>query len=77
VYASTIDAGKMYTDQTGRFPVLSGRGIKHIMVLYEYDGKAIMADPIKIENVESFCELSKSWNKNGGCEETQPQAHET
>jgi hypothetical protein len=40
---STVDAGKIYTDQTGRFPVLSNRGSKYIMVLYEYDDNAIMA----------------------------------
>jgi hypothetical protein len=26
VYAATIDAGQMYTDQTGRFPVVSSKG---------------------------------------------------
>jgi hypothetical protein len=26
VYAATIDAGKIYTDQTGRFPVVSSKG---------------------------------------------------
>jgi hypothetical protein len=28
VYAATIDAGKIYTDQTGRFPVVSSKGNK-------------------------------------------------
>jgi hypothetical protein len=28
VYAATIDAGQIYTDQTGRFPVVSSRGNK-------------------------------------------------
>jgi hypothetical protein len=28
VYAATIDAGQMYTDQTGRFPVVSSKGNK-------------------------------------------------
>jgi hypothetical protein len=47
VYASTIDAGQIYTDQTGRFPVVSSRGNKYIMVLYDYDSNAILATPIK------------------------------
>jgi hypothetical protein len=47
VYAATIDAGKIYTDQTERFPVVSSKGNKYIMVLYEYDGNAIIAEPIK------------------------------
>jgi hypothetical protein len=47
VYAATMDAGKIYTDQTGRLPVVSSKGNTYIMVLYEYDGKAIMAELIK------------------------------
>jgi hypothetical protein len=41
VYAATIDAGKIYTDQTGRFPVVSSKGNKYIMMLYDYDSNAI------------------------------------
>jgi hypothetical protein len=47
VYAATIDAGQIYTDQTGRFPVISSKGNKYIMVLYDYDSNAILAKPIK------------------------------
>jgi hypothetical protein len=47
VYAATIDAGQIYTDQTGRSPVVSSKGNKYIMILYDYDGNAILAQPIK------------------------------
>jgi hypothetical protein len=47
VYVATIDAGQIYTDQTGRFPVVSSRGNKYIMILYDYDSNAILAQPIK------------------------------
>jgi hypothetical protein len=47
IYATTIDAGKIYTDQTGHFPVISSKVNKYIMVLYEYDGNYILAEPIK------------------------------
>jgi hypothetical protein len=47
VYAATIDAGQIYTDQTGLFPVVSSKGNKYIMILYDYDSNAIMAQPIK------------------------------
>jgi hypothetical protein len=47
IYATTIDAGQFYTDQTVRFPVISRKGKKYIMVLYEYDDNAILAEPIK------------------------------
>jgi hypothetical protein len=30
IYAATIDAGQIYTDQTGRFPVVSSKGNKYI-----------------------------------------------
>jgi hypothetical protein len=47
VYAATIDAGQIYTDQTGRFPVVSSKGNKYIIILYDYDSNAILAQPIK------------------------------
>jgi hypothetical protein len=47
VYATTIDAGQTYTDQTGRFPVVSSKGNKYIMILYDYDSTAILSQPIK------------------------------
>jgi hypothetical protein len=47
VYAATIDAGQIYTDQTGRFPVVSSKGNKYIMILYDYDSNVILAQPIK------------------------------
>jgi hypothetical protein len=47
IYAATIDAGQIYTDQTGRFPVVSSKGNKYIMVLYEYDGTVMFEEPIK------------------------------
>jgi hypothetical protein len=47
VYAATIDAGKIYIDQTGRFPVVSSKGNKYIMILYDYDNNVILAQPIK------------------------------
>jgi hypothetical protein len=58
VYAATIDAGQIYTDHTGRFPVVSSKGNKYIMILYDYDSNAIFAQPIKDrtapELVEAF-----------------------
>jgi hypothetical protein len=46
VYAATIDAGQIYTDQTGTFTVVSSNGNKYIMILYDYDSNAILAQPI-------------------------------
>jgi hypothetical protein len=47
VYAAAIDAGQIYTDETGRFPVVLSKGNKYIMILYDYDSNAILAQPIK------------------------------
>jgi hypothetical protein len=47
IYAATIDAGQIYTAQTGRFPVVSSKGNKYIMILYDYDSNTILAQPIK------------------------------
>jgi hypothetical protein len=47
VYAATIDAGQIYADQTCGFPVVSSKGNKLIMILYDYDSNAILAQPIK------------------------------
>ena len=38
---------KAYTDLTGRFPYRSSRGNQYILVGYNYDGNAILAEPIK------------------------------
>jgi hypothetical protein len=47
IYAATIDAGQIYTDQTGTFTVVSIKGNKYIMILYDYDSNVILAQPIK------------------------------
>jgi hypothetical protein len=47
VYAATIDADQIYTDQTGIFTIVSSKGNKYIMVIYDYDSNAILAQPIK------------------------------
>jgi hypothetical protein len=47
VYAATIDVGQIYTNQTGRFPVVSSKGNEYIIILYDYDSTAIFAQPIK------------------------------
>ena len=45
VYDTTKRA--MYTDQTGRFPVVSSRGNKYLMVACELDGNYIDTEPIR------------------------------
>ena len=38
---------KIYTDQTGRFPITSSCGYKYIMIAYDYYSNNILAEPIK------------------------------
>ena len=48
VFFKTVDLyGKIYTDQTGRFPVTSSKGNKYILVAYHYDSNTIHAEPLK------------------------------
>jgi hypothetical protein len=58
VYAATIDAGQIYTDQTGRFPVVSSKDNKYIIILCDYDSNAILSQPIKYRTAP---ELSKAF----------------
>jgi hypothetical protein len=39
--------GKLFTDQTGRFPQKSSRGMQYIMIAYNQDSNTIIAEPIK------------------------------
>jgi hypothetical protein len=64
IYAAVVDAGQIYTYQTGRFPVISSRGNVSIMILYEYDGNEIMAEPIKKTRQQNYYGHFKSWKKN-------------
>jgi hypothetical protein len=58
----TADAttGKVYTDLTGRFPVMSLRGMQYIFVLYDYDSNAILVEPMKSR---SDADMEKAYNK--------------
>jgi hypothetical protein len=42
-----VDAqnGVIYTDPTGAFPVTSQAGHKYLLVLYDFDSNAILAEP--------------------------------
>ena len=40
-------SSKIFTYQTGRFPITSSRGYKYIMIAYDYDSNNILAEPIK------------------------------
>ena len=48
LYVRCIDTtGKVYSDQTGHFPVISTRGYKYILIFYDVDSNAIIHRPLK------------------------------
>ena len=48
VFFKTVDlSGKIYTDQTGRFPVTSSKVNKYILVAYHFVSNTIHAEPLK------------------------------
>ena len=50
---------QVHTDQTGKFPVTSTRGMKYVFVLYDYDSNSIHPVPIKNRLAESILEAYK------------------
>ena len=54
LFATIESTGKIYTDQTGRFPVTSSQGNKYILLLYDYDTNAILTEPINIERHQNY-----------------------
>ena len=40
-------SGQIFSYQTGRFPRVSSRGNRSMMVLYDYDRNAILTEPLK------------------------------
>ena len=55
-----LPTGKIFTDQTGKFPVESSKGNNYLFVLYDFDSNAILAEPIKNRTGSS---LVKAFNK--------------
>lgn len=59
-YTKIIDlAGKIYSDQTGHFPVQSSRGNKHIIVEYNHDSNAILPKALKSRTASEHLAATK------------------
>ena len=52
--------GQIFSDQTGRFPITSSRGNKYVMIVYDYDSNAIIAEPMKSRTAS---ELLRAYKK--------------
>ena len=56
-------SGKMYSDQTGNFFQASSKGNLLIMVLYDYDSNAILAEPLKNRKAETILAAYEKMHK--------------
>ena len=74
VYCHVLEE-HIFTDQTGRFPVQSNKGHNYLLIAYDYDTNAILAEPIKNRTTQ---EIIRAYNiiyetlKKVGC---QPRLH--
>ena len=64
VYCEALElTGKISTDQTGRFPTTSNRGNKYLMVLYDHDSNAILAEPLKSRSASELVRATTSLHR--------------
>jgi hypothetical protein len=54
VYAILIDQGQLYTDLTGKFPVIPSKGNSYGMVCYVYDCNYVKVIPIKSRSTSEW-----------------------
>ena len=54
---------KIYTEQTGRFPITSRKGNKYILIAYHYDSNTIHAEPLK---TQTWLDLNTAYHKIHG-----------
>ena len=70
-----LPTGRVYTDQTGAFPVVSAQGIKAVMIMYDYDSNAILTEGItsrgKVELLRAYTLLFQRLQQAG----QKPQIH--
>ena len=53
--------GKIYTDQTGKFPCTSAGGHNYIMVLYDYESNAILMEPVRDRKGNTLLDAHKNY----------------
>ena len=51
-------------DMTGEFPVRSSRGNQYILVAYNYDANAILAEPIKNKQAKTITTAYEKMHRN-------------
>ena len=66
---------KIYSYQTGRFPIISRKGSKYVMIVYEYNSNKFHGDPIKYCNAADSTRAYKKVHKMFTSRGLQPQLH--
>jgi hypothetical protein len=54
VYAIVVDQGQLYTDLTGKFPVISRKGNSYVIVYYVYDCNYVKFIPMKSRSASEW-----------------------
>ena len=63
IFMTMVEAtGKIYSDQTGRFPITSARGHAYVVIFYNYDGNHIKSVPIKNRTKEELLRAYTNWH---------------
>ena len=70
-----VPTGQIYTDQTGPFPTVSSRGVKAVMVLYDYDSNAILVEGITSRGASELLRAFKVLSKRLSDAGLQPKFH--
>jgi hypothetical protein len=53
-YAVVVDQGQLYTDLTGKFPVISSKGNSYVTVCYVYDCNYVKVIPMKSRSASEW-----------------------
>ncbi len=76
-YTALVDAneGVIYSDQTGRFPVMSCVGMQYIFITYVYDQNFTIMHPMKIHTDESMVKVFEEVYQFLGEQNCKPKLH--
>ena len=67
--------GKVYSDQTGNFKYVSSKGNKSLVIMYDYDSNAILAEPISNRKAGTILEATKKLHNILRSKGRGPQLH--
>ena len=75
VFATITETGKIYTNQTGRFPVQSSTDNQYIMILYDYYCNNILAEALNTRQGPEIVRAYFKMNQHLMSQVFQPKIH--